>query len=75
MPRLSNKKKAESVRELWQKAASNERQKWRSINQRGYDFYLNDQLTAQERDDLQEVMKIIKGGNFDLPLQLSNFRD
>jgi len=55
MPRLSNKKKAESVRELWQKAASNERQKWRSINQRGYDFYLNDQLTAQERDDLQEA--------------------
>ena len=30
MPRLSNKKKAESVRELWQKAASIERQKWRS---------------------------------------------
>ena len=55
MARLSNKKKAESVRELWQKAASNERQKWRSINQRGYDFYLNDQLTAQERDDLQEA--------------------
>ena len=55
MPRLSNKKKAESVRELWQKAASNERQKWRSINQRGYDFYLNDQLTAQEKDDLQEA--------------------
>ena len=55
MARLSNKKKAESVRELWQKAASNERQKWRSINQRGYDFYLNDQLTAQEKDDLQEA--------------------
>ena len=34
MARLSNKKKAESVRELWQKAASNERQKRRSINQR-----------------------------------------
>ena len=50
MARMTNKKKAESVRELWQKAASNERQKWRSINQRGYDFYLNDQLTAQERD-------------------------
>ena len=40
---------------MWQKSASNERQKWRSINQRGYDFYLNDQLTAQERDDLQEA--------------------
>ena len=32
-------------------------------------------VTGKKRDDLQEVMKIIKGGNFDLPLQLSNFRD
>ena len=55
MARLNNKKKAESVRELWQKAASSERQKWRSVNQRGYDFYLNDQLSAQEKDDLQEA--------------------
>ena len=55
MPRLSNKKKAEAVKDLWQKAAGNERQKWRNINQRGYDFFLNDQLTAQERDDLQEA--------------------
>ena len=54
MARLSNKKKAESVRELWQKAASNERQKWRSINQRGYDFYLNEQLTKEEKNALEE---------------------
>ena len=32
-------------------------------------------VTGKKRDDLQEVMKIIKGRNFDLPLHLSNFRD
>jgi len=55
MPRKSNKKKAEAVRELWNKASTGERSRWRSINQRGYDFYLNDQLTSRDRDDLQEA--------------------
>ena len=55
MARFSNKKKAETVRELWNKSATAERLKWRNINQRGYDFYLNDQLTSKERDDLKEA--------------------
>ena len=43
MPRKSNKKKADAVRDLWNKASTGDRGRWRRINQRGYDFYLNDQ--------------------------------
>ncbi len=32
-------------------------------------------ITGKKRDDLQQVMAVLKGGDFDLPLQFTNFRD
>ena len=32
-------------------------------------------ISGKKRDDLQAIMKIIKDGKFDLPLQFVNFRD
>ncbi len=32
-------------------------------------------ITGKKRDDLQEVIALLKEGNFDLPLQFDNFRD
>lgn len=32
-------------------------------------------VTSKKRDDLQEVITLLKGSDLDLPLQFSNFRD
>ncbi|MBF0283848.1 MAG: YajQ family cyclic di-GMP-binding protein [Magnetococcales bacterium] len=32
-------------------------------------------VTGKNRDDLQAVIALVKGGGFDLPLQFTNFRD
>lgn len=32
-------------------------------------------ITGKKRDDLQQVIAVLKGGDFDLPLQFTNFRD
>ena len=32
-------------------------------------------ISGKKRDDLQNIMKIIKNGKFDIPLQFVNFRD
>jgi uncharacterized protein YajQ (UPF0234 family) len=32
-------------------------------------------VTSKKRDDLQEVMSLIKGSDLELPLQFENFRD
>jgi hypothetical protein len=32
-------------------------------------------VTGKKRDDLQEVMALLREGNFGLPLQFKNFRD
>ncbi|HCU23824.1 MAG TPA: YajQ family cyclic di-GMP-binding protein [Deltaproteobacteria bacterium] len=32
-------------------------------------------VTGKKKDDLQEVMTLLRGGNFELPLQFKNFRD
>lgn len=32
-------------------------------------------VTGKKRDDLQEVIKILKAANYNLPLQFENFRD
>lgn len=32
-------------------------------------------VTGKKRDDLQKVMAMLKGSDFDLPLQYNNFRD
>jgi uncharacterized protein YajQ (UPF0234 family) len=32
-------------------------------------------VTGKSRDDLQSVIALVKKGDFDLPLQFTNFRD
>ena len=32
-------------------------------------------VNGKKRDDLQQIIKILKEANFDLPLQFENFRD
>jgi uncharacterized protein YajQ (UPF0234 family) len=32
-------------------------------------------VTAKKRDDLQQVMALLREGEFDMPLQFDNFRD
>ena len=55
MPRMTNKKKAGAIKSLWEKANSSERQRWMRLQQRGYDFFLNDQLSKEEQDTLEEA--------------------
>jgi hypothetical protein len=55
MPRISNKKKATRNKELWSRANNSNRQKWESIQQQAYDFYLNDQLTSDEKVQLEDA--------------------
>lgn len=51
---MASKKTAERIFNLWQAADSKERVKWQSDSQKGYDFYLNDQLSKDEEDALRE---------------------
>ena len=32
-------------------------------------------VTGKKRDDLQETMALLRGADFDMPLQFNNFRD
>jgi hypothetical protein len=53
VPRQSDKKKADINKRLWEQSNGSSRQKWQRVNQRGYDFYLNEQLTSAERDAIE----------------------
>ena len=55
MARMTNKKRAEANKLLWDKANSSHRQRWQVLSQKGYDFYLNEQLTKDETDSLNEA--------------------
>ena len=54
MPRISNKKKAEVVYQLYNKAAGTWRSKWQAQSQKCFDFYHNDQLTSEEERVLED---------------------
>jgi len=55
MARMTNKKRAQTNKQLWDKANSSHRQRWQVLSQKGYDFYLNEQLTKEETDSLNEA--------------------
>ena len=55
MARVTNKSKAHENKQLWDRANSTDRGKWRSKSQKGYDFYLDEQLTEVEQDSLEEA--------------------
>ena len=51
---MARTKKAERIYEMWNSANGEERIKWQSNSQKGYDFYLNEQLTEEEKNTLKE---------------------
>ena len=54
MARMTNKKRAQINKQLWERASNTQRQKWQSLSQKGFDFYLNEQLSKKEVDALEE---------------------
>ena len=54
MAKKGRPKKAELILDLWRKSNNYSRRKWYNDSQTANDFYLNDQLTQDERDALVE---------------------
>ena len=54
MARNTNKKKAGINKQLWESSNNAQRIKWQITSQKGHDFYLCEQLTKKEKDDLEE---------------------
>ena len=55
MARLTNKKRAQVNKQLWERANNSHRQRWQTLSQKGFDFYLNEQLSKNEVDALQQA--------------------
>jgi hypothetical protein len=49
-----SKKKAERIRQLFNSVNGNTRTRWESVNQKGFDFANDNQLTNEERTALEE---------------------
>jgi hypothetical protein len=54
MARVTKKSKAQINKQIWDKVNSSHRQQWQTTSQKGYDFYLNEQLTKEEVTLLEE---------------------
>jgi hypothetical protein len=54
MAKTTKKSKAQVNKQIWDKANSSHRQRWQTTSQKGYDFYLNEQLTKEEVTMLEE---------------------
>ena len=54
MARTTKKSKAQINKQIWDKANNSHRQRWQTTSQKGYDFYLNEQLTKDEMTMLEE---------------------
>ena len=52
---MTNKKRAQINKQQWDRANNSHRQRWQSLSQKGYDFYLNEQLSKDEIDNLEEA--------------------
>jgi hypothetical protein len=50
----TQKQKAQINKQLWDRANNAHRTRWSSLSQKSYDFYLNEQLTKEEEDTLNE---------------------
>ena len=51
---MARKKQSERIYQMWNASNCEERIKWQSDSQKGYDFYLNEQLTQDELETLRE---------------------
>ena len=54
MARVTKKNKAQINKQIWDKVNNSHRHRWQSVSQKGYDFYLNEQLTKEELTMLEE---------------------
>ena len=54
MARKTKKTKAQVNKQLWDRANTSNRSKWQSTSQKAYDFYLDEQLTKEEKESLEE---------------------
>ena len=54
MAKKGRKNKAHINKQLWDRSNSTDRTKWRSKSQKGYDFYLDEQLSMDEEKSLEE---------------------
>ena len=52
--KMARTKQSERIFAMWNSSNGQERIKWQSKSQQGYDFYLNEQLTQEEKDSLKE---------------------
>ena len=51
---MARKNKGAINKQLWDRANSTHRRKWQFTSQKGFDFYLDEQLTKDEADSLKE---------------------
>ena len=51
---MAKKKRADEVRQLYNLANNWTRKQWEFINQKAYDFAHDEQLTQEEKDNLEE---------------------
>ena len=54
MARTTKKSKAQVNKQLWERANNTHRQRWQYLSQKGQDFYLNEQLSKEEKESLEE---------------------
>ena len=50
----TQREKALNNKQLWDRANNAHRSRWASLSQKSYDFYLNEQLTKEEEDTLNQ---------------------
>ena len=55
MGRTSKKSLAQRNKQLWDNANTTERTKWLVGSQKGYDFYLDEQLTSDQEKEIAEA--------------------
>ena len=55
MAKRGRKNKAAINKQLWDRANGTDRSKWYLKSQKGYDFYLDEQLSEADRDSLEEA--------------------
>jgi len=51
----TQKEKAQINKQLWDRSNNSHRVRWQSISQKSYDFYLNEQLSKEEQETLEEA--------------------
>ncbi len=55
MARKTKKSQAQINKQLWDRANTSQRVRWQTLSQKAYDFYLNEQLSKNEKSALEEA--------------------